>query len=87
MTPMKKLRSVFATTTLLAGLMFAGYSAVAQTAAPAPGGNQGKGMMPGMMMDPAMRQQMSRMMDNCNRMMESMMPKDGVPTPPVPNKG
>jgi hypothetical protein len=79
---------------LLAGLAMAGVPAFAQTSTLAPGGDHGKGMMPsgdamkpGMMMDPAMRQQMSRMMDNCNRMMESMMPKDGGATPSVPNKG
>lgn len=38
------------------------------------------GMMPGMMMNGEMQQQMTRMMDNCNRMMESMMQnKDGAP--------
>jgi hypothetical protein len=94
MTRMKRMFGVIATAGLLAGLAMAGIPAFAQTSAPAPGAGQAKGMMPGgeamkpgMMMDPAMRQKMSRMMDNCNRMMESMMPKDGVTTPPVPNKG
>ena len=85
---------------LLAGVAWAGLLAFAQTNAPAPGTDQGSGMMqhgmpnggamkPGMMMDHDMQQKMSRMMDNCNRMMESMAPnKDGAPTPPAPaNKG
>jgi hypothetical protein len=39
------------------------------------------GMMPGMMMNGEMQQKMTRMMDDCNRMMESMMPnKDGPPS-------
>jgi hypothetical protein len=94
MIQMKRLLGAIATAGLLAGLAAAGVPAFAQTSAPAPGGAQGKSMMPdgeamkpGMMMDPAMRQKMSRMMDNCNRMMGSMMPKDGVTIPPVPNKG
>jgi hypothetical protein len=80
--------------TLLFPGLPAGIPAFAQTSAPAPDAGQAKGMMPGgeamkpgMMMDPAMRQKMSRMMDNCNRMMESMMPKDDGATPSVPNKG
>jgi hypothetical protein len=37
-------------------------------------------MMPGMMMNGEMQQKMSRMMDNCSRMMESMMQNtDGTP--------
>jgi hypothetical protein len=75
---------------LLAGLAVAGIPAFAQTSAPTPGAAQGKGMMqPGMMMDQDMQQKMSRMMDNCNRMMESKMQnKDGTTTPPAtPNKG
>jgi hypothetical protein len=39
-------------------------------------------MKSGMMMGPEMRRKMSRMMDNCNRMMKAMNPtKDGTPTP------
>jgi hypothetical protein len=94
MTQMKRMPCVIATAGLLAGLAMAGIPAFAQISAPAPGAGQAKGMMPGgeamkpsMTMDPAMQQKMSRMMDNCNRMMESMMPKDGVTIPPVPNKG
>jgi hypothetical protein len=77
-------------------LAIAGIPAWAQTSAPArtdqgnhmmqremPGGD---GMKSGMMTDPEMRQKMSKMMDNCNHMMESMTPnKDGV-GPSVPNK-
>jgi hypothetical protein len=95
MTQLKNIRNVIAMTTLLAGLAMTGVSAFAQTSTPAPGGDHGKGMMssgeamkPGMMvMDPEMRRKMSRMMDNCDRMMESMVPKDGGTTPSVPNKG
>jgi hypothetical protein len=94
MTQMKRIHGVITMTALFAGLAMAGVPAFAQTSTPAPGGDHGKGMMPsgdamkpGMMMDPAMRQKMSRMMDNCNRMMESMVPKDGGTTPSVPNKG
>jgi hypothetical protein len=51
--------------------------------------NDQGGMMPGMMGSGEMQQKMARMMDNCNRMMESMMQnKDGTLTPPAsPNKG
>ena len=85
---------------LLAGVAWASLPAFAQTNAPAPGADQGSGMMqhgmpnggamkPGMMMDHDMQQKMSRMMDNCNRMMESMAPnRDSTPTPSAPtNKG
>jgi Spy/CpxP family protein refolding chaperone len=51
--------------------------------------NDQDGMMPGMMgsaNSKEMRQKMTRMMDNCNRMMEGMMQnKPGTPT--SPNKG
>ena len=94
MTRMKIIYCYIAMIALLVGLAMAGVPAFAQTSNPAPGGDDRKGMMPsgdammpGMMMDPAMRQQMSRMMDNCNLMMESMVPKDGGTTPSVPNKG
>ena len=94
MTQMKRIHGVIAMTALLAGLAMAGVPAFAQTSTPVPGGDHGKGMMPsgeamkpGMMMDPEMRGKMSRMVDNCNRMMESMMPKDGGTAPSVPNKG
>jgi hypothetical protein len=69
------------------GLMAAGSAALAQdTGTTAPNGNakppammgrQGNGMMGGM--DQA---QMQRMMDNCNRMMESQM----QPKAPAPDK-
>jgi len=94
MTQMKRMRGVIATAGLLAGLAIAGIPAFAQTSTPAPGAGEAKGMMPGggamkpgMMMDPGMRAKMSRMMDDCNRMMESMTQKDGGTAPPVPNKG
>ena len=78
--------------------ILAGIPAWAQTKAPTQtdqgngmmrrGMPNGEGMKSGMMMDPEMQQKMSRMMDNCNRMMESMTPnEDGVTSPSVPNKG
>jgi hypothetical protein len=85
---------------LLTGVAWASLPAFAQTNAPAPRADQGSGMMqpglpnggamkPGMMMDQDMPQKMSRMMDNCNRMMESMPPNgDSTPTLSAPtNKG
>jgi hypothetical protein len=85
---------------LLAGVAWASLPAFAQTNTPAPGADQGSGMMqhgmpnggamkPGMMMDHDMQQKMSRMMGNCKRMMESIAPNgDSTPTPSAPtNKG
>jgi Spy/CpxP family protein refolding chaperone len=93
MAQMNKTKRVIAVTGLLAGLALAGASAFAQTNAPAAPTNQEGammdhqmperqgGMMPGMMMNGEMQQKMTRMMDDCNRMMESMMPnKDGAPS-------
>jgi len=93
MAQMNKTKRVIAVTGLLAGLALAGASAFAQMNAPAAPTNQGGammdhqmperqgGMMPGMMMNGEMQQKMTRMMDDCNRMMESMMPnKDGAPS-------
>jgi len=93
MAQMNKTKRVIAVTGLLAGLALAGVSAFAQTNAPAAPTNQGGammdhqeperqgGMMPGMMMNGEMQQKMTRMMDDCNRMMESMMPnKDSAPS-------
>jgi hypothetical protein len=37
-----------------------------------------QGGMPGMMMNGGMQQKMTRMMDNCNRMMESMVQNKDV---------
>lgn len=97
MAQMNKIYGVVAAIGLLAGLALTGIPAVAQTKTPAPSVDQGKGMMPdgmtnngmmkpGMMMNPDMQQKMSRMLDNCNHMMESMIPNSGgAPTPP--NKG
>jgi Spy/CpxP family protein refolding chaperone len=77
---------------LLAGLALTGTSALAETNPPAASTDQGHGMMPdgmnhggmmNMMMNRDMQQKMSRMMDNCNRMMESMIPnKENTPTTP-----
>jgi Spy/CpxP family protein refolding chaperone len=92
MAQMNKTKRVIAVAGLLAGLALAGASAFAQTSAPAAAANQGGsmmdhempngqgGMMPGMKMNEEMQQKMTRMMDNCNRMMESMMQnKEGAP--------
>jgi hypothetical protein len=85
MTTTRKSKHAIAMIGLLAGLTLAGATAYAQTNAPASAGNQGddtmdrqmpmgnNGTTPGMMMNGEMQEKMSRMMDNCNRMMESMM--------------
>jgi hypothetical protein len=96
MAQMNNMARVIATAGLLAGLAMAGIPAWAQTDAPAPtdqgnhmmmhGMPNGEGMKPGMMMDPEMRQKMSGMMDNCNRMMGSMTPNNNGAGPSVPNK-
>ena len=92
-------RGLVAMAALLAGVVMAGVPAFAQMNAPAaPQGQEGgmmKGMeggqggsMPGMMMSPEMMQKMSRMMDNCNRMMETMQKTHGTTGPAAPaNKG
>ena|SRR5579883_622189 len=97
MAQMNRTHGFIAIAGLLAGLAVASASAVAQTSTLAPSADQQKGMMPhemkkggmmkpGMMMGPEMQQKMSRMMDNCNRMMESMNPNpNGTPLPA--NKG
>jgi hypothetical protein len=80
---------------LLAGMAMASLPAFAQTSTPASEADQGGAMMPhGMpnggamkpgMMDRDMQRKMSRMMDNCNRMMQSMTPnQDGTSTPSAP---
>jgi Spy/CpxP family protein refolding chaperone len=92
MVRMNKTKRVIAVTGLLAGLALGGTATFAQTNAPPATVNKGGammdhqmpggqgGMMPGMMMNGEMQQKMTRMMDNCNRMMESMMQnKDGAP--------
>ena len=95
MTLMSKTKAVIATAGLLGGLALAGPPAFAQTTAPtAAPPTQGDGMMKGMpsgqggmMMNEEMMQKMSKMMDNCNRMMESMMQKKaGAATPSAPAK-
>ena len=92
MVRMNKTKRVIAMTGLLAGMALGGTAAFAQTNAPPATTNKGGammdhqmpegqgGMMPGMMMNGEMQQKMTRMMDNCNRMMESVMQnKDGAP--------
>ncbi len=78
-------KRAIAMTGLLAGLALAGATAFAQTDAPAKAGHPADAMtdhempdgqtgaMPGMMMNGEMQEKMTRMMDNCNRMMETMM--------------
>jgi len=92
MARMNKTKRVIAITGLLVGLALGATAVFAQTNVPPasasePGAmmdhqmpdGQG-GMMPGMMMNGEMQQKMTRMMDSCNRMMESMMQnKDGAP--------
>jgi hypothetical protein len=92
MAQMNKAKGVIAMAGLLGGLALAGLPAFAQKSAPAAPATQGDSMMdhgtligrgetmPGMMMDGKMQQKMTRMMDNCNHMMGSMMQnKDGTP--------
>jgi Spy/CpxP family protein refolding chaperone len=92
MARMNKTKRVIAVTGLLAGLALGSTATFSQTNAPPATVNKGGammdhqmpegqgGMMPGMMMNGEMQQKMTRMMDNCNRMMESMMQnKDGAP--------
>ncbi len=98
MAQLNKTKGVIAMAGLLGGLALAGVQAFAQSAAPAtPPATPGSGMMEhgmpngqgAMMMNPEMMQKMSRMMDNCNRMMESMAQEKGgaaAPTAPA-NKG
>jgi Spy/CpxP family protein refolding chaperone len=93
MVRMNKTKRVIAVIGLLAGLALGSTATFAQTNAPSATVNKGGammdhqmperqgGMMPGMMMNGEMQQKMTRMMDKCNRMMESMMPnKDGAPS-------
>lgn len=90
MTQTNRTKRLIATAGLLAGLALAGTAAIGQTAAPTAPANHGGAMMghemssgqSGMsgMMNGEMQQKMNHMMDNCNRMMESMMQsKDGAP--------
>lgn len=98
MARMNKVKGAIATAGLLGGLALAGVPAFAQTPAPStPQAAPGNGMMmkdmpngqAGTPMNPEMMQKMSKMMDNCNNMMESMMKKEGGPgAPSAPaNKG
>lgn len=98
MVRMDKIKSAIAVAGLVGGVALAGVPAFAQTPAQAkPQAAPGSGMMmqgmpngqAGMPMNPEMMQKMSKMMDNCNNMMESMMKKNGGPgAPSAPaNKG
>lgn len=97
MVQMNKIKGAIAMAGLAGGLALAGVPAFAQTPAPStPQAAPGSGMMmnmpngqAGMPMNPEMMQKMSKMMDNCNNMMELMMKKEGGPgAPSAPaNKG
>jgi len=97
MAQMNKIKGAIAMAGLVGGLALAGVPAFAQTPAPStPQTAHGKGMMmknmpngqAEMPMNPEMMQKMSKMMDNCNNMMESMKKKDGTDAPSAPaNKG
>jgi len=98
MAQMNKIKGVIAMVGLLGGLALAGVPAFAQTVAPAtppaaPGGGMMMQGMPngqaGMPMNPEMMQKMTKMMDNCNHMMELMaQEKGGATAPAAPaNKG
>ncbi len=87
-----------ALTILLGSLAVAGASGAfaqspAPAAAPTQGGRAMSGMpmngQPGMMMNEEMMQKMSKMMDNCNKMMETMMQNKTAPSasPAVPKQG
>jgi len=74
---MNKIKGAVAVAGLVGGLALAGIPAFAQT--PAPSAAHEKGMMmkdmpngqAAMPMNPEMIQEMSKMMDNCNHMMEA----------------
>ena len=85
---------------LIGGLAVAGASgAFAQSPVPAAPPTQGAAIpgmpmngqpnMQGMMMNEEMMQKMSKMMDNCNKMMETMMQNKTAPSgsPAVPKQG
>jgi hypothetical protein len=94
---MNRTKGVIAMAGLLGSLALAGVPAFGQTDAPAtPPATQEGGMMNGMpngqggmMMNPEMQEKMSRMMDNCNRMMETMIQNKGGTAAPAapPNRG
>ncbi len=80
MAQMNKIKGAIAVAGLVGGLALAGIPAFAQTPAPsAPQAAHKKGMMmkdmsngqAAMPMNPEMIQEMSKMMDNCNHMMEA----------------
>ena len=75
---------------LIGGLAFAAYADPQQNVPSSPGSDHG--MMGGnveMMqhMSPEIMQQMTRMMENCNRMMESHMQQHPTPAPQPEKKG
>lgn len=92
MAQMNTIKGAIAMAGLLAGLALVGAPASAQPAPPATppvasGGGMMKHGMPngqaGMAMNPEMMQKMSKMMDGCNRMMESKAQDKGDATAPV----
>ena len=90
MARMNKIKDMIAMAGLAGGLALAGIPAFAQSTPPSQGGGMMQGIpngRAGMMMNPEMQQKMSKMMDNCNRMMESMNKAGGVVPAAPANKG
>jgi hypothetical protein len=68
--------SKITTATILGGTLIAGMAAASAEPATGPSTNSDKGMMGGMMQGGGMMpmmQEMSKMMENCNKMMQTMM--------------
>ena len=78
-----QLKLIAGSSVLIGGLAFATYAEDQQTMPSSPGNNQGMMGAGTAEMMHQMPQQMTRMMENCNRMMESYMQQ---PTPPEPEK-
>jgi len=92
MAQMIKIKGTIAMASMVGGLALAGVPAFAQTPAPStPQAAHGKGMMmkdmpngqTGMQMNPEMMQKMSKMMDNCNHMMEAKAQEKATNSTPV----
>ena len=76
------------TAAILGGALVAGIAAASAEPATGPSTNSDKGMMGGMMQggNMPMMQEMSKMMENCNKMMQTMMDRQnqggsGQPSP------
>ena len=87
----RKLAILLGSTLLATGLVLSDSYAEDQQGTPHQEAPSGHGMMGqgmgGMMGNQEMMAQMQRMMENCNKMMESHMQKDNAPTPPQDKKG